>query len=115
MTERRRARHRRAEPDRTQDPLRGSRTSGAWVGGRRAAALLVLLMVFIAQNTQDVHVSFLGWDGEAPLSVTLLIAAAIGIVVTAIVGTMRIWQLRRRVGTTARDDRRWVRRATMAP
>lgn len=85
------------EPTATKDPLRGSRTSGAWIGVVVAAVLLVVLIVFIAQNTQDVHVSFLGWDGEAPLSVTLLIAAAIGFIVTAIVGTMRIWQLRRRV------------------
>jgi len=85
-----------ADPER-QDPLRRSRTSGAWVAVVAAAALLLLLVVFIAQNTQDVQISFLWWDGEAPLSVALLIAAVIGIALTAVVGTMRIWQLRRRV------------------
>jgi uncharacterized integral membrane protein len=80
-----------------RDPLRRSRTSGAWVAVVAAAALLLLLVVFIAQNTQDVQISFLWWDGEAPLSVALLIAAVIGIALTAVVGTMRIWQLRRRV------------------
>ena len=85
------------EPTATQDPLRRSRTSGAWVAVVAAAALLLLLVVFIAQNTQDVQISFLWWDGEAPLSVALLIAAVIGIALTAVVGTMRIWQLRRRV------------------
>jgi uncharacterized integral membrane protein len=81
----------------TQDPLRRSRTSGAWVAVVLAAVLLLLLVVFIAQNTQDVHLSFLGWDGTTPLSVALLIAAVIGIALTAVVGTLRIWQLRRRV------------------
>ncbi|HEU5037962.1 MAG TPA: LapA family protein [Nocardioides sp.] len=87
-----------AEPRRdAKDPLRRSRTSGAWVGVVGAAVLLVLLVVFIAQNTQDVHLSFLTWDGTAPLSVALLVAAVIGIALTAVVGSLRILQLRRRV------------------
>jgi uncharacterized integral membrane protein len=80
-----------------KDPLRRSRTSGAWVAVVAAALLLLLLVVFIAQNTQDVHLSFLWWDGTTQLSVALLVAAVIGIALTAAVGTMRIWQLRRRV------------------
>ncbi|MCB0894287.1 MAG: LapA family protein [Nocardioides sp.] len=80
-----------------KDPLRRSRTSGAWVAVVAAAVLLILLVVFIAQNTQDVHISFLGWDGEAPLSVALLIATVTGIALTAVIGTLRILQLRRRV------------------
>ena len=79
------------------DPLRGSRTSHAWIAVVGAGVLLLLLVVFIAQNTQDAHISFLWWDGEAPLSVALLVAAIIGIALTAVVGTLRIWQLRRRV------------------
>jgi uncharacterized integral membrane protein len=85
-----------APPD-PKDPLRRSRTGGAWVAVVAAAALLLLLVVFIAQNTDDVHISFLWIDGRAPLAVALLIAAAIGIALTAVVGTLRIWQLRRRV------------------
>ena len=84
-------------PPPPEDPLRRSRTSGAWVAVVGFGLLLVLLVVFIAQNTQDVHVSYLGWDGEAPLAVTLLIATVAGIVLTAVAGTLRIWQLRRRV------------------
>jgi uncharacterized integral membrane protein len=82
------------------DPLRPSRTSGAWIGVVALAVVLILLVIFIAQNTQDVHVSFLGWDGEAPLAVTLLIAAVGGIVLTAVAGSLRIFQLRRRVRRT---------------
>jgi uncharacterized integral membrane protein len=83
-----------------KDPLRPSRTSGAWIALVALALLLLLLVVFIAQNTQDVHVSFLAWDGEAPLAVTLLIAAVAGIALTAVAGTLRIFQLRRRVRRT---------------
>lgn len=81
----------------TGDPLRGSRTSGAWIGVVVAAVLLILLVVFIAQNTQRVQISFLGWDGTAPLSVALLVAAVAGVTLTAAIGTLRILQLRRRV------------------
>jgi uncharacterized integral membrane protein len=88
------------EPAPAKDPLRPSRTSGAWLGVVALAVVLVLLVVFIAQNTQDVHVSFLAWDGEAPLAVTLLIAAIGGIVLTAVAGSLRIFQLRRRVRRT---------------
>jgi uncharacterized integral membrane protein len=80
-----------------RDPLRRSRTSGAWTALIVAGVLLVLLIVFIAQNTDDVHISFFGWDGTAPLAVALLIATAAGVLITAVVGTLRIWQLRRRV------------------
>jgi uncharacterized integral membrane protein len=83
-----------------KDPLRSSRTSGVWIAVVTLAVVLILLVVFIAQNTQDVHVSFLGWDGEAPLAVTLLVAAIAGIVLTAVAGSLRIFQLRRRVRRT---------------
>jgi uncharacterized integral membrane protein len=81
----------------TKDPLRGSRTSGAWAAVVGLGILLLLLIIFIAQNTQTVQVAFLGWDGEAPLSVTLLIAAAAGLILATAAGSLRILQLRRRV------------------
>ena len=80
-----------------KDPLRGSRTSGLWVMLVITAVVLVLLIVFIAQNTQPVSVRFLGWEGNPPLAVALLIAAVAGLFLAAIAGTLRILQLRRRV------------------
>lgn len=81
----------------SEDPLRASRTSGAWTAVIISALLLVLLIIFIVQNTDDVRITFLAWEGDAPLAVALLVAAVAGILITAIFGTMRIWQLRRRV------------------
>jgi len=79
------------------DPLRGSRTSGTWIAVLVLALLLLLLAVFILQNTQKVEVSFFGWTGRAPLAATLLIAASGGALVVASAGVLRILQLRRRV------------------
>jgi uncharacterized integral membrane protein len=80
-----------------RDPLRGSRTSGTWIAVLVLAFLLLLLAIFILQNTQKVEVSFFGWNGHAPLAATLLIAAAGGALVVASAGVLRILQLRRRV------------------
>jgi uncharacterized integral membrane protein len=88
-----------------KDPLRQSRTSKAWAAVLGFGLVLVLLIVFIAQNTQSVKVSFLGWDGHAPLAVALLLSAAAAMVVTAVAGTLRILQLRRRVGRENRKRR----------
>ena len=81
----------------TDDPLRGSRTSGLWATVIALGLVLLLLIIFVAQNTQKVNVSFLGWDGQTPLAVALLIAAAAGLFIAAVAGSLRILQLRRRV------------------
>ena len=87
----------------TKDPLRGSRTSGLWATVIALGLVQLLLIIFVAQNTQKVNVSFLGWDGQTPLAVALLIAAAAGLFIAAVAGSLRILQLRRRVkrGTSA--------------
>ena len=82
---------------RPKDPLRGSRTSGAWIGVVAAAVMLVLLVVFILHNTQSERGSYLGWDGTAPLAASLLIAAAAGMISAILAASLRILQVRRRV------------------
>ena len=62
--------------------------------------LLVLLITFIAQNTQRTEVRFLGWEGSAPQAVSLLIAAASGLALAVVAASLRILQLRRRVRRT---------------
>ena len=79
------------------DPLRGSRTSGTWLAVLVLVLVLILLAIFILQNTQKAEVTFLGWTGQAPLSATLLIAAAGGALLVAAAGALRILQLRRRI------------------
>lgn len=80
-----------------KDPLRGSRTSGVWLATGAALLLLILLIIFIAQNTATTRIYFLGFEGETPVAVALLIAAVVGMAVVALAATLRILQLRRRV------------------
>lgn len=91
------------EQQSAEDPLRQSRTGQFWVGLTGFGVVLVLLIIFIAQNTQSVRVSFLAWSGQAPLAVVLLAAVAGAILACAIAGTLRILQLRRRVRRAAKD------------
>lgn len=88
------------------DPLRGSLTSGVWAAIVAFGIVLVLLVVFIAQNTEPVLVRFLGFEGETPLAVALLIAVAAGLLLTALAGTLRLWQVRRRVRRETKRGRR---------
>jgi uncharacterized integral membrane protein len=84
----------------TRDPLRRSRTSGAWLSVAGLGIVLLLLIIFILQNTQSVQVTFLGWNGHAPLAVSLLIATLAGLFLALVAGSLRIIQLRRRVRRT---------------
>ena len=83
--------------DATKDPLRGSRTSGFWVATVGLGVLLVLLIVFIAQNTRSTTVTFLAWDGHVSVALALLIATVGGMFLAGLAGMLRILQLRRRV------------------
>jgi uncharacterized integral membrane protein len=90
----------KAAPASSPDPLRGSRTSAIWSAVVGLGILLVLLIIFIAQNTQEAEVNFLGWSGTAPMSVALLIATATGLALAVTAASLRILQLRRRVRRT---------------
>jgi uncharacterized integral membrane protein len=78
-----------------RNPLRVTALSGAWVGLIAAAIVLVLLLIFILQNTKSVSVSYLGASGMLPLGVAMLLAAVAGVLIAVIAGSLRIWQLRR--------------------
>jgi putative membrane protein len=77
--------------------VRGTRTGRVWVGVCAAALIVVALIIFMVQNTHTVKVTFLGLTGSTSLALMLLIAAVGGIVLTLILGSARILQLRRAV------------------
>jgi uncharacterized integral membrane protein len=72
-----------------------TRVSASWTAVVVGALVLVLLIIFIAQNTQHSSVNFLGLHGTAPTAVVLLIAAAAGALIVVTVAVARILQLRR--------------------
>lgn len=93
------ARHaeREASPVANTPPVPRTRVSVAWAGIWSATVVFIALIVFMLQNTRSVEVSFLGLHGTLPLAMAMLIAAVGGILLTLVVGTARITQLRRRL------------------
>jgi uncharacterized integral membrane protein len=75
--------------------VRASKVSGVWVGLIGTALFLILLVIFVAQNSRRVSLHFFGWHGQFSLALTILLSAVIGILLVAIPGTVRIVQLRR--------------------
>ena len=86
-------------------PARHQRRAHVDLGfGALATVLLVLLIIFIAENSRSVTISFLGAHGHISLALALLIAAVVGVAVTLLAGTARILQLRREVRRTRRSN-----------
>jgi lipopolysaccharide assembly protein A len=87
--------------DRPIDPqaqpvlLPRTRTSAAFKGFAGGAVVLLLLLIFILENTERVKISYFGATGHIALGVALLLAAVGGALLIAIVGAARISQLRR--------------------
>jgi len=83
-----------------------TRASAVWVATGAGLLLLVLLIVFMLQNSTKVGVHFLGLTGTIPLGMALLIAAVGGGVVVAIAGVARVTQLRMNARRTRRGTTR---------
>jgi putative membrane protein len=84
-------------PSQPRQRVRGTRTGRVWVGVCAAALITVALIIFMIQNTHTVQVTFLGMTGSTSLALMLLIAAVGGILLTLILGSARILQLRHAV------------------
>lgn len=87
-------------PPAPQRRRRPTRIASIRIGLIAGVGALILLVIFIIQNTHTVHISFLGAHASLSLAVALLIAAIAGALVMAAAGTARITQLRRSMRRT---------------
>ncbi len=85
-----------------QHVVKRTRMGGLWLASGSFAVVLLLLLIFILENSKSVDVAYFGVHGHVPLGVALLLAAVLGILMVVIPGTARIVQLR----LTARRHRR---------
>ncbi|OUC76947.1 LapA family protein [Gordonia lacunae] len=96
------------EPDhrdrlrRTVADVEHTRTRATWFGVVIGAIILVLLLVFIVQNLGSQTIELLFWEVNLPLGVSLLIAAIAGALIVALVGGLRMMQLRRALKKAAK-------------
>jgi uncharacterized integral membrane protein len=78
------------------EPAFGFTRAGAlWTALIVGFLILILLLIFITQNTATTPFTFLAWHWSLPLGVAILLAAVVGGLLTVAVGTARILQLRR--------------------
>ncbi len=78
------------------EPAIGFTRAGAlWTALIAGFLILILLLIFVAQNTADTAFTFFGFHWSLPLGVAILLAAVGGGLLTVAVGTARIIQLRR--------------------
>lgn len=72
-----------------------TRAGALWSALIAGFLVLIVLLVFVTQNTDPVDLTFLAWQWSLPLGVAILLAAVGGGLLTALAGTARIFQLRR--------------------
>lgn len=81
--------------NKTKDPsTKFTRAGALWSALIVGFLILILLLIFIAQNTASAAFQFLGWHWTLPLGVAILLAAVVGGLITVAAGTARIVQLR---------------------
>lgn len=81
-----------------------TRISGVWVGLVAAGVILILLIIFIAQNLNDAPIHFLGLNGQVSIGLALLLAGVCGLLIAAVPASVRIWQLRKALKKSARQQ-----------
>lgn len=74
-----------------------TRTSAIWFGVWAGVMALILLIIFIAQNTGNVRLSFLWMEGQISLALAMLVAGVCGALIAMAVAAARIIQLRKLV------------------
>ncbi|WP_428339646.1 LapA family protein [Mycobacterium sp.] len=87
-----------SSPGRVPPPesaVKFTRTAGLWSFLALGFFILIVLLIFITQNTSPGDFAFLGWHWTLPLGVAILLAAVSGGLITFLAGTARIYQLRR--------------------
>ena len=81
-------------PNATSD-VKFTRAGALWSSLILGFLILIVLLIFIAQNTAPTPFTFLSWHWNLPLGVAILLAAVCGGLITALVSAARIFQLRR--------------------
>lgn len=82
-------------PANPESAVKFTRAAALWTSLTLGFLVLIVLLVFIAQNTDSASFAFLGWHWSLPLGVAILLAAVCGGLITVAVGSARLFQLRR--------------------
>ena len=84
-----------APEPRRENAVKFTKAAALWWALIPGFLLGIVLLIFIAQNTESAQFAVLGWQWSLPLGVAILAAAVCGGLLTVAAGTARIVQLRR--------------------
>ena len=85
-------------PDSVAPPesaVKYTRAASLWSSLTAGFLILIVLLIFITQNTSSAQFAFFNLHWTLPLGVAILLAAVCGGLITVLAGTARIYQLRR--------------------
>jgi uncharacterized integral membrane protein len=71
-----------------------SKIGRVWVSLIIFVVVLLLLAIFILQNSEKVKISYFGFHGSLSFGVGMLLSALVGAVLTLLIGSIRIIQLK---------------------
>ena len=83
--------------------VQGSFAGGTWIALIAGALLLIVLLVFIMQNQDQVDLVLFAWNFRFPAGIGFLLAAIGGALIMALVGGVRMFQLRRQIIKTNKN------------
>ena len=73
-----------------------SKSGTVWVSLIVFVVLLIFLAIFLLQNSTKVKISYFGFHGNISFAVAMLLATIAGSVLTFLIGSIRILQLKSR-------------------
>ena len=82
-------------PAKHVEEVKFTRAAALWSSLIFGFLILIVLLIFVAQNTATTAFTFLTWHWNLPLGVAILLAAVCGGLITALVSAARMYQLRR--------------------
>ena len=85
------------QPKKPRPTVQGSFAGGTWLALIAGCLLLILLLIFILQNQQSAELNFFSWHFQFPSGVGFLLSAIAGALIMALVGGVRMLELRRQV------------------
>lgn len=85
-------------------------TGATWIALILGTVILVLLLIFILQNNVPADFAYFGFAFSLPLGVAMLFAAIAGVLIAALLGSVRLFKLSRRVRKLEKE-RETIRRA----
>jgi uncharacterized integral membrane protein len=83
------------KPSTPESAVKFTRAAALWSAMIGGFLILILLLVFILQNTGSASIHLFAWQWNLPVGVAILLAAVCGGLLTVAAGTTRIIQLRR--------------------